>query len=161
MPSSGRRAQIPGWRVQTGFAFTRYCFASKLYCGSQSSFYCPSPLVKPTLLQYYCTTIAQYTPSHRHPFCMPCTIQYWLWQYRVKAKDGRVRKSTVEGCRVQSRIRKEYTVAERRYRGGSTDGRVQKSRGVASTEYTQGRVKSKEWVNPSTEGEYRREGTEE
>jgi len=24
-------------------AFTRYCFTSKLYCGSQSSIYCPPP----------------------------------------------------------------------------------------------------------------------
>jgi len=42
-------------------AFTRYCFTPKLYCGSLSSFYCPPPLAKPTLLQYHCTTIAQYT----------------------------------------------------------------------------------------------------
>ena len=59
------------------FARTRYCFTSKLYCGSQSSFYCPLPLAKPTRLQYYCTPIAQYTPPHRPPFCMPYTIQYW------------------------------------------------------------------------------------
>ena len=37
----------------------------------------PPPLVKPILLQYYCTTIAQYTPSYRPPFCMPYTIHYW------------------------------------------------------------------------------------
>ena len=37
----------------------------------------PPPLAKPTLLQYYYTTIAQYTPSYRPPFCMPYTIQYW------------------------------------------------------------------------------------
>jgi len=60
-------------------------FASKLNCGSQSSFYCPPPLVKPTLLQYYCTTIAQYTRSYLHPLCMPYTIPYWWWQDRVKA----------------------------------------------------------------------------
>jgi len=52
-------------------AFTRYCFASKLHCGSLSSLYPPTPLAKPTLLQYYCTTIGQYTPSYRPPFCMP------------------------------------------------------------------------------------------
>jgi len=56
-------------------AFTRYCIASKLYCGSQSSFCCPPPLLaKPTLLRYYCTTIAQSTPSHRPPCCMPYTM---------------------------------------------------------------------------------------
>ena len=30
--------------------------------------YPPTPLAKPTLLQYYCTTIGQYTPSYRPPF---------------------------------------------------------------------------------------------
>jgi len=45
----------------------------------------PPPLAKPTLLQYYCTTIAQYAPRHRPSFSMPYTIQYWRWQYRVKA----------------------------------------------------------------------------
>ena len=35
-----------------------------------------------TLLQYYCTTNAQYTPPTRAPLCMPYTIQYWQWQYR-------------------------------------------------------------------------------
>ena len=78
-------------RACGGLAFTRHCFASKLNCGSQSSFYCPPPLVKPTLLQYYCTTIAQYTPSYLHPLCMPYTIPYWWWQYRVKAKRRRRR----------------------------------------------------------------------
>ena len=37
----------------------------------------PPPLAKPTLLQYHCTAIAQYTPPRRHPSCMPYTIQYW------------------------------------------------------------------------------------
>ena len=35
------------------------------------------PLAKPTLLQCYCTPIAQYTPPHRPPFCMPNTMQNW------------------------------------------------------------------------------------
>ena len=31
-----------------------------------------------TLLQYYCTTIAQYTtPLDSPPLCMPHTVQYW------------------------------------------------------------------------------------
>jgi len=47
-----------------------------------------SPLAMPTLLQYFCTTIAQYTTPSRPPFCMPYAIQYWSWQYRVKAKLG-------------------------------------------------------------------------
>ena len=37
----------------------------------------PNPPAKPTLLQYYCTTIAQYTPPHRPPLFMPYTIHYW------------------------------------------------------------------------------------
>jgi len=31
-------------------------------------FIAPPPLAKPTLLQYYWTAIAQYTPRHRPPF---------------------------------------------------------------------------------------------
>jgi len=49
-----------------------------LYCS-------PSP-AKPTLLQYNRTTIAQYSTPLRPPLCMPCTMQYWPWQCRVKAK---------------------------------------------------------------------------
>jgi len=33
-------------------AFTRYCFTLQLYCGSESSFHCPPPPAKPTLLQH-------------------------------------------------------------------------------------------------------------
>jgi len=58
-------------------ALTRYCFASKLYDGSQSFLYPPPPPAKPTLLQHYCTTIAQYTPPHRPPLFMPYTMTYW------------------------------------------------------------------------------------
>ena len=48
---------------------------SKLYYGSRSSVYPPPPPpAKPTLLQYYCTTIAQYTPAHRALLFMPYTI---------------------------------------------------------------------------------------
>jgi len=35
------------------------------------------PPAKPTLLQYYRTTNAQYTLPHRPPPLLPCTIQYW------------------------------------------------------------------------------------
>ena len=48
----------------------------------------PTSLAKHTLLQYYCTPIAQYTPPHRPPLYMSYTIQYWGWQYRVKAKES-------------------------------------------------------------------------
>jgi len=37
-------------------------------------------------LQCYRTTIARYRTPHRPCFCMPYTMQYWSWQYRVKAK---------------------------------------------------------------------------
>jgi len=56
--------------------FTSYCLTSKLYCGRHSSVYCPTATspAKPTLLQYCCTTIAQYTPPHR-PSCI-CHTPY-------------------------------------------------------------------------------------
>jgi len=37
----------------------------------------PPPPAKRTLLQYYCTPIAQYTPPHRPPLLMPYSISYW------------------------------------------------------------------------------------
>jgi len=45
-----------------------------------------APLPPPlgALLQYYCTSIRQYTTTPRHSFCMPHTIQYWEWQYRSR-----------------------------------------------------------------------------
>jgi len=39
------------------------------------------PPALPTLLQYYCATIAQYTPPARPLLCMPHTVRYWIWQY--------------------------------------------------------------------------------
>jgi len=52
-----------GARVNPRIALTRYCFTSKLYCGSPSFFLLPPPpLAKPTISQYYRTLIAQYTP---------------------------------------------------------------------------------------------------
>ena len=50
-----------------GLAFTRYCFTSKLYCGSPSSFYCPPQPAKPTLPQHFCTPIARYTTPRPTP----------------------------------------------------------------------------------------------
>jgi len=47
-------------------AFTRYCFASKLHCGSLSSLD-PPPPATPTLLKYHCTHITQYTPPPADP----------------------------------------------------------------------------------------------
>ena len=49
-------------------AFTRQCFTSKLLCTNQSSFNCPLPPALPALLQYVCTSIAQYmTPPPPFP----------------------------------------------------------------------------------------------
>ena len=67
-------------------AFTRYCYTVRLLCTNLSFVYCPLPFASPALLQYYCTTIPQYTTPPRPTFCITYTIQYWQWQYRVKAK---------------------------------------------------------------------------
>ena len=63
-PARSGLKTVPGGEL----AFTRYCFTSKLYCGSPPSFYCPPPPAKPTLLQYYCTPISQYTLPTDPPF---------------------------------------------------------------------------------------------
>jgi len=49
-------------------AFTICSFPSKLLCRNQSSCYFPPPLALPTLLQYYCRTIVQYTTPPDPPF---------------------------------------------------------------------------------------------
>jgi len=86
--NSRRQYQLLQTNIGVGcyLALTRYSFTSQLYCGSLSSFYAPPLPATPTLWQYYCTPISQYTPPLRPTFCMPCTIQYWRWQYRVKPK---------------------------------------------------------------------------
>jgi len=47
-----------------GAAFTSYSFPSRLLCTNQFSFHYPLPLALPALLQYDCTSIAQYTTPH-------------------------------------------------------------------------------------------------
>jgi len=42
-------------------AFTKYAFAWRLLCSIQPSFHFPRPTALPTLVQYCCTTIGQYT----------------------------------------------------------------------------------------------------
>jgi len=42
-------------------AFTRWCLTSSRVCTNQSFFHSSGPPALPTVLQYYCTTIAQYT----------------------------------------------------------------------------------------------------
>jgi len=53
--------------VRSHLAFTRYCFTSMLLCTNQSSFYRPLRPALPALLQYCCTSIAQYTTPPRPP----------------------------------------------------------------------------------------------
>ena len=60
------------------------------------------PPATPTLMQYYCTAIAQFTPRHRPSHCMPCTIQYWGWQYLAKAKAHRRRLRHTAAGRINS-----------------------------------------------------------
>jgi len=67
-----------------------YCFTLKLFCGSQSSFYCPPP-ARPTRLQDYCTTIAQYTtPSPAASFV--CHTPYNSGK-RISCKGQRAMKT--------------------------------------------------------------------
>jgi len=56
------------------FTITIYSSTSRLSCTNRSSLYCPLRPALPALLQYYCTSIAQYTTPPRPPFCMPYTI---------------------------------------------------------------------------------------
>jgi len=51
-------------------AFTKYCFTSKLYCGSLSSFYCPPPTTCNALA--HCNTIACFLRNIRPPTDPPC-----------------------------------------------------------------------------------------
>jgi len=55
-------------RPEHKLAFTRYCFTSnKPLLWESVILVLPPPLAKPTLLQYHCTTIAQYTPPSPTP----------------------------------------------------------------------------------------------
>jgi len=62
-----------------GVSLYKILFHCEYFCGSQSSFYCPSPPAKPTLLQYDCRTCAIYDPLPRPPVpvCMTHSIPYW------------------------------------------------------------------------------------
>jgi len=67
-------------------AFTRHASTSSRLGTNQSFFHSSRPPALATLLQYYCTTVGQYMTPPRPPVCMLYTVQYWLYQYRVKAK---------------------------------------------------------------------------
>jgi len=66
-------------------AFTRYSFTLRFLCTNQSSLYCLPPLALPTIVQYYCTCIAQHTTPPRPPlaYAIHCTVL--AMQSRVKA----------------------------------------------------------------------------
>ena len=66
-----------GEATNPNLAFTRYCFTSSRLCTSQSSFHSSGAPALPTLSQYDCTTIGQYTTPPRPPFGVLYTIQYW------------------------------------------------------------------------------------
>jgi len=57
-------------------AFTIYCFTSSRLCTSRSFYHSSGPPALPTLVQYYCTAIGQYTTRPRPFFGIPYTIQY-------------------------------------------------------------------------------------
>jgi len=66
-------------------AFTRYFFTPMRLCTIQASVYCPLPPASPALLQWCCTSIALCTtPPDSRVVCYT-PLQYWRWQYRVKA----------------------------------------------------------------------------
>jgi len=48
-------------RVGHPFVFTRYSFTPRLFCTNQPDLHPPRPPTMPTLVQYYCTIIGQYT----------------------------------------------------------------------------------------------------
>jgi len=79
MSVSMKRVPQRGWARRAGrrLAFTRYSFTSSRLCTNQSSFQLSGPPALTILLQYYCTTIGQYTTPPRPPLCMPYTLQYW------------------------------------------------------------------------------------
>ena len=74
LPPAARRHRAGGW-VAGGLAFTRYSFASRRLCTNHSSLYSPRLPTLPTLFQYYCTSIAQYTtPSTSLVYAIHHTI---------------------------------------------------------------------------------------
>ena len=91
------------WVCGRNLAFTRYCFTSSRECTNQSSFYSSGPPALPTLLQYYCTAIGQYPTPHPTPLVHAIHIQYWQWQYRVKATPQRPpSRARATSCRTSS-----------------------------------------------------------
>jgi len=100
------RLARPTWGL--GLSLYQILFHFKALLWESIILLLPAPLAKPTLLQYYCTPISQYTPPTDRPrLCMPYTIKYWRWQYRVKAKTW--------GSELAARLRVSPSLAFTRY----------------------------------------------
>jgi len=84
-------------------AFTRYFFRSKALLWGSITLLLPPPHLQSLP---YCNTIARLLHNIRPPIwpslCMPYTIQYWRWQYRVKVKLAFTRYCYCQYCMVYS-----------------------------------------------------------
>jgi len=58
-------ADAPRWALLSGvgrvLVFTKYSFSWRLLCTNQPPFYSPRPPALPTLVQYHCTAVGEYT----------------------------------------------------------------------------------------------------
>ena len=75
-------------------AFTRYSFTSRLLCTNQASFHSPRPPALPTLLQYYCTILGQYTTPL--PTSRLYAIHHTIFVITISCK-GQARSQIPEG----------------------------------------------------------------
>jgi len=81
-------------------AFTRYCFTSRILCTNPSSYYCPPLLASlSTLLQYYCTTFAQYTTPPDPP-CV-CDTPYTILVITISC-EGQIKQRCVGSIHQRS-----------------------------------------------------------
>jgi len=78
-----------GTPAACALAFTRYLFTSRLLCTNQPSFHSPCPPALPTLVQYYCTTIGQYTTPR--PTSRLCAIHHTRLVITISCKCQRAR----------------------------------------------------------------------
>ena len=107
IPRSGRRANL-GRATKDTLAFTRDCFTSKLYCGSQSSLCCHPQLQNLPYCNIIARPLRKIRPPHRAPLFMPYSMQYWEWQSRVKAKEGNHAYRNTPGCYRKRNLTKSY-----------------------------------------------------
>ena len=76
-------------RPTCALAFTGYCFTLKLYCGSQSSFHCPPPLLQSLS---YCNTIARPMRNMQPPTApLLYAIHHTILAIAISCKGRRVR----------------------------------------------------------------------